>query len=56
MEIEDNKDGTFSVSINHCVVVSKENAFFNFRQYVEDMIKQFDAKMSKTLHQVILEI
>lgn len=56
MEIEENKEErTYSVSINHCIVISKENPFFNFRQYVENMLKEFDAKMSQTLHQVILE-
>lgn len=45
----------YDITIKHCVVLGKQDPFFNFRQYVQDLIKDFDQEMTTTLHQIILQ-
>jgi hypothetical protein len=54
LKIQDNGDN-YTVQMDHVVVLGKQDPFFNFRQYVEDLIKHFDHDMTKTLHQVVLK-
>lgn len=39
----------YQVLINHMVVLSKENPFENFRQYLHDVGKEFDTALSKSV-------
>lgn len=53
LKIQDNGEN-YTIQMDHVVVLGKQDPFFNFRQYVEDLCKEFDQNMSKTIHQVIL--
>ena len=51
----ENKDDHYLVTMNHIVTVGKDHPLEHFKAYLQDMLKEFDSKLTTKLYQIIRE-